>query len=118
MPAYGIDRRFEEVGVYHAGDLNRILESQKKALPRSLFRLHRRQIAALVEDAPARDDVSLTARQRVGKRTLARPVRAHYGMHLSWWDPQIEPSQDFLAVNIDVQVFDPQHDPSFPIFTS
>ena len=44
MLADRVQRRFEEVGVVHAGDLDRILERHEHALAGALFRIHREQV--------------------------------------------------------------------------
>ena len=114
MPTHRIDCGFEEVGVHDARDLDWILEGQEHALARPLLRRHRGQIAPPIEDASARDRVAVAACQRIGKRALAGAVRAHHGMHLAFRDLKVEPVQNFLVIDLDVQVFDFQHDPSIP----
>ena len=50
MPADDVDRGFEEIGVHHARNFDRVLECQENSLACPLLRLHRRQVAAPIED--------------------------------------------------------------------
>ena len=47
--ADGVERGLQEVGVVHAGDLDRILERQEQALAGALLGVHVEQVVALVE---------------------------------------------------------------------
>src|SRR5690606_17757206 len=49
----------------------------------------------------ARDLVAGMSGQRARERALARPVRAHDGVHLARIDRQVDAFQYFLALNAD-----------------
>ena len=46
------------------------------------------------------------AGEHVGERRFSRAVRAHDRVHLARLDDEIEALEDFLAVDLDVQVLD------------
>ena len=48
--AQRVERRLEEVGVVHAGDLDGVLEGHEHAFASARFRIHREQILALITD--------------------------------------------------------------------
>jgi hypothetical protein len=67
----------------------------------------RRQIFALVDVIEAAGDlVTRAARQRIGQRRFAGPVRPHDRMHFARADGQVQSLEDFLAADGDVKVFD------------
>src|ERR1700732_4499125 len=49
------------------------------------------------------------AGEHVGKRALARAVRAHDGVHLAGADLECQSLEDLVAADGDVQVVDAQH---------
>ena len=60
--ALGVERRLEEVGVVHAGDLDRVLERHEHAFAGALVGIHVEQVLALVEHLAAGDLVLRDAR--------------------------------------------------------
>ena len=54
-----VDRRLQEIGVVHAGDLDRVLEGEEDALPGALLGLQFRDVLAPVTDDPLGDLVAL-----------------------------------------------------------
>ena len=58
----GVERRLEEVGVVHAGDLDRVLERHEHAFAGALVGIHVEQILALEEHLAAGDLVLRDAR--------------------------------------------------------
>ena len=52
------------------------------------------------------DFVIRVAHQGVAQRALARAVRPHQGMDLALADRQVDPFEDLLAIDRDVQVVD------------
>jgi len=84
--AQRVERRLEEVGVVHAGDLHRVLEGHEHALAGARFRIHREQIRALVHDRPGRDLVFRMAGENACERALAGAVRPHDRVHFAGVD--------------------------------
>ena len=83
MAAAGVERGAQEIGVVHAGDLDRVLEGEEHALARPLVGRHREQVAALIGDAALGDLIAVAPGQHRGQRRLARAVRPHDRMHLA-----------------------------------
>ena len=104
-----VERGLEEIGVVHAGDLDRVLERHEHAFAGALVRIHVEQILALVGHLAARDLVLGMPGQRARKRALAGPVRAHDGVHFAGVHVQIDPLQDLFAFDADLQVLDFKH---------
>ena len=90
-----VDRGFQEVGVVHAGDLDRVLEGEEDAAPRPLLRGQLRDVLAPVADFAGGDLVSLAAGDHMGERALARPVRTHHRVGFAERDLEVESPQDF-----------------------
>src|SRR5262249_3923799 len=78
--ALSVDRGAQERHGGDAGNLQRILERQKKPLGGALVGLHRQHVLAVEQHAAFLDLVLLLAGEYVGERRLARPVRAHDGV--------------------------------------
>jgi hypothetical protein len=107
-----VQRRLEEIGVVHAGNLDRVLKRHEHALAGALVRIQVEEILALVDDGAAGDLVFGMAGQRAGQRALARPVRSHDGVHLAGVHVQVDPFQDRLALDLDLEILDIKHDDS------
>ena len=110
MLPHGVDRRLQEVGVVHAGDLDRVLERHEEAFARALLGVELEQILALEEDLTACDLVFRMARQHPCEGALAGAVRAHDGVHLARVDGQADTLQDVLVLHPRAQVLDLEHD--------
>jgi len=107
LAAVGADRvegGAQEVGIAHPGDFDRVLEGQEQPLARPLLGVELEEIAAAVVDLARGDLVPLAARERLGERALAGPVRTHDRVDLAGADAQVDPVQDLLALDRDVQV--------------
>ena len=97
MLANGIQGRLEEVGVVHAGNLNRVLEGHEDTFAGTLFRRHLEQILPLVENLAFSDLVAFAAGQHLRQRALARAVGPHDGMHFTCVDLQVNALQNVFA---------------------
>ena len=116
--ALGVERRLEEVGVVHAGNLDRILERHEHAFAGALVGIHVEQILAVVEDLAAGDFVAGMPGQRAGERALARAVGPHDGVHFARVHREVDAAEDlacpptctfrFLTSSIDI---DPSSSP-------
>ena len=102
-------RRLEEVGVVHAGDLDRVLERHEHAFARALVRIHVEQILAVVGHLAAGDLVLGMPGRRPRQRALAGPVRAHDGVDFAGVDVQVDPLEDLLAFGANLQILDIKH---------
>ena len=105
-----IESRLEEIQRRDAGNLEWILHGEEHALGGALFRRKRIQVLPTIGDRALRDLIARAARKNVGQRRLTRAVRAHDRMHLTRFNRERQPFEDFLAVDRDVQVFDLEHD--------
>lgn len=92
--------------VADAGDLHRVLEGQKHALARAIFRIQLQQILAFEGDFPFGHFIFFTPGQRGGQRALARAVRPHDGVHFARFDLQIQSLEDLVAFHADFQILD------------
>src|SRR2546425_7649713 len=95
--------RLEKVGRAHPRDLDRILKGEENSPARSRFRRHRQQISSLEEHPATRHLVGLPACKDIRQGALARPVRAHDGVHLAGAHPEIKPTKNLLPVDARVQ---------------
>ena len=109
MPAERVDRRLEEVGVVHAGDLDRVLEGEEHAFAGPLFRREVEQRVPFEEDLPSGHLVAVAARQHVRQRALARAVRAHDGVDFTRRDAEVDPGEDVLSIHRGAQILDFEH---------
>ena len=107
--ALGVDRRLEEVGVVHAGNLDRVLERHEHAFAGALVGIHVEQVLAVEGDVAAGHLVLRVAGQRTRQRALARAVRPHDGVHLAGVDGEVDPLEDLLAFGPNLQILDSQH---------
>jgi len=101
-----VDRRLQEVGVVHPGDLDRILEGEEDALAGAFLGLQLRDVLAPVTDDALRDRVALAARDHMRQGALPRAVRPHHRVGLAQRDLEIEAAQDLAALDLDVQAAD------------
>src|SRR5437870_505357 len=116
-PARGpqlVDRRLEESGVAHAGDLDGVLKRQEQAGPGPILGRHGQEILAEIRHLAAGDGVGRMPGERLGQRALARAVRSHDGLGLAGAHLKIQMSKDGLALDTDGQVADAQHQPMLP----
>ena len=109
MPAPGVQGGLQEIGIVDAGDLHRILKGEEHAFPRAFLRCHLEKVLAVVEDFPVGDLVAVATSQHVGEGALAGTVGSHDGVHFTGLHFQIETTDDFFAVNADVQILDAEH---------
>src|SRR5262249_28599517 len=110
-----VDRSLEEVGVAHARDLHRVLEGQEQPRARPLLSGHREQVLPEIRDLARRHDVARMARQHLGQRALAGPVRTHDRVHLTRLHLQADALEDVRPVlDARTQTADRQHQPMLP----
>ena len=100
------DRVAEEVGDGHAGDRRRVLERQEEARLGPLVGLQREEVLAVERGRALGHLVVRVAHQGVAQGALARAVRAHQGVDLALAEREVDPLEDLLAVDGDVQVVD------------
>ncbi len=106
MLALGVERGLEEVGVGHAGNLDRILERHEHALARPLVGIHVEEVVTVVEHLPAGDHVLRVAGQHARERALAGPVRPHDGVDFARLDVEIDAIEDLLVLGLDLKILD------------
>ena len=107
--ALGVERRLEEVGVVHAGDLDRVLEGHEHAFAGALVGIHLQQVLAVVDHLAAGHLVLGMAGQRARQRALAGAVRPHDGVHFALADLKVDPLEDLLAFGPNLQILDFEH---------
>ena len=107
--ALGVERGLEEVGVVHAGDLDRVLERHEDAFAGARVGIHLEEVLALEQDLAARDDVFGMTGQRAGQRALARAVGPHDGVHFARVHVEVDPLEDLLVFRLDLQILDIEH---------
>ncbi len=111
--ASGLANRIEgvlqEVDVGHAGNLDRVLEGQKNALARSLFRRRGQKVLALVKDSALRHFVPGPSGEDMRERGLARAVRAHERVHLAGADREVDALQDLITCHARMKIADLEH---------
>ena len=93
----------------HGGDarhFDRILERQEQALGGALVRRHAENALAVEQHVALGDFVVVLAGQHIGERRLARAVRPHDGRDLALLDGQRQAVEDFLVLDLDMQIFD------------
>ena len=104
--------RTEEVRNRDAGNLDGILHREEQSGTGALVDLHLGDVGTIERHRATRDLVFRVARDRVGKRGLARTVRAHDGVHFAGIHSQIDAPKNFLRTVLgfdrDVQVLDRQ----------
>ena len=89
-----VQRRLEEVGVVHAGDLDRVLERHEHAFAGALLGIHVEQVLAVELDRAAGDFVGGMPGQHAGERALARAVGPHDGVHLARLHREVDALQN------------------------
>jgi hypothetical protein len=97
--------------MFHAGDLDRVLEGEKDSLARSLVGIEREQVLSVPRDAALRHLVAGAAGEHRGERRLAGAVRPHDRVHLARFHPEADPLEDLAAVlgQLGVQILDFEH---------
>jgi len=104
--ALRVERRFQEVDVGDAGNLDRVLKSQENAFARALLGSEGEQVAAEVKDLAGVDTVIFAPGKHLRERALARTVRAHDGVYFAGADLEVDAAQDALVVDADLQIAD------------
>ena len=112
--AHRIHGGLEKLHIAYAGNLHRVLKGQKYAAAGALLGLHIQQILAVEGDPAAGHRIAGVAGENMPQGALARAVGAHNGVHFAGLDRQVQTAQDFLALDLGVQVFDLQHACCFP----
>ena len=107
--ALGVERGLEEVGVVHAGDLDRVLERHEDAFAGALVGIHLEQVLPLEEDLAAGDVVLRMPGQRARQRALAGAVGPHDGVHFAGVHVKVDPLEDLLVLGLDLQILDIEH---------
>ena len=79
--ALRVERRAQERHGGDAGNFERILEGEKKALGGALVGRQGENVLAVEQHLALGDDVIGLAGEHMGERRLARAVRAHDGVH-------------------------------------
>src|SRR6516225_8338674 len=87
-----------------AGNFERILEGEEKALGGALLGRKGENVRAVEQHLPLRHHVVVLAGEHVRERRLARAVRPHQRVHAAAADRKLEPVENFLAVDLDVQI--------------
>src|SRR5215471_2761269 len=105
-----VERRLQECQRRYAGNLHWILHGKEHAFGRSLLRSKRNEILAAIENAALRDLVAIAARERIGKRRLARAVWPHECVHFPRADAERESFEDLLPADGNVKILDLEHD--------
>src|SRR6476469_114305 len=102
----GVERGAQEGHSGDAGYFDRVLERQEQALGGALVRRHRQNALAVEQHIALGDLVVVLAGQHIGKGRLAGTVRAHDGGNLALLDRQRQAVEDFLVLDLDMQIFD------------
>src|SRR5215475_1959784 len=114
MRANGVHGRPQEIKIAHARNLDRILECEKETVSRSHFRSHCGEIAVFETEFVRHNFIDVTSGENLGKRGFSGAVRTHDRVHFSGIDVQVESSKNFLSVDRNVQISNPQHHPTLP----
>src|SRR6476659_4573184 len=103
--ALRVERRAQEGHGGNAGNFERILEREKKSLGGALVGREGENVLAVEQHLALGDDVIGLAGEHMREGRLARAVGAHDGVDAALADRKLEPIEDLLAVDLDVQVF-------------
>src|SRR4051794_1522173 len=103
--ALRVERRAQEGHGGNAGNFERILEREKKSLGGALVGCEGENVLAVEQHLALGDDVIGLAGEHMCEGRLARTVGTHYGVDAAPADRKLEPIEDILAVDLDVQVF-------------
>ena len=99
-----VQRRLEEVGVVHAGDLDRVLERHEHALAGALLGIHVEQVLAVELHRAAGHFVGGMAGQHAGQRALARAVGPHDRVHFARLHRERDALQNLAPLGARLQV--------------
>src|SRR4051812_20174887 len=109
MLAFRVQRGLQEVGVVHAGDLDRILERHEHAFAGPFVWVEVQQILAVKRHLAGRDFVLRVTRQGAGKGALSGSVRTHDRVHFAGVDVEVDPLEDLFAFDVDLEILDIEH---------
>jgi len=109
VAAHRVDRSLEEVGVGHAGNLDRVLEGEEEPGAGAFLGRQGEQVGTVPVHAAVGHGEGVAPGEHLGQRALARTVGAHDGVHLAAAHLQVQTLEDGLAVDGRVQVVDLQH---------
>ena len=104
--ALRVERGAQERHGGDAGNFQRILEGEKQPGRGALVRRHVEDILAVEKHLAGGRLITRLAGQHIGERRFPRAVRAHDRVHLARVHGEVETFQNFLAVDLDVQIFD------------
>ena len=96
-----LERFTQRVHQAHPRYLDRVLQGQEQAGASSLPCGHAQQVGPVQADGARRYLVTGPAGHDVGKRGLARAVRAHHGVHFPAAYGQVHTPQNFLPVDAE-----------------
>src|SRR5262249_40635461 len=93
---------------------------EENPLGGALVRRQCEHVLPVEENLSVNDLIVSLAGEHMGERRFARAVGAHDGMHAPLLDREIEPIENFLADDLDVQIFDFQkrHSSDYPTLPS
>src|SRR5690606_32915800 len=94
----------QEVRHAHAGDGDGVLECQEKSTACPILGRHLDDVLAVEKDLAPRHLVARMAHQGVRERSLTRTVWSHERVDLALGNDQVEPAQNLLVFDRDVQV--------------
>jgi hypothetical protein len=100
---HGVVGQAQELAVADAGDLDRVLEREKDAGARALFRRQREQVAAFVAHPARGHRVPRVAGQHLRERALAGAVRPHDRVHFAALYDEVKALQDRVSVDARAQ---------------
>ncbi len=110
MPAAGRDGLAQELRHRHARDLLGVLEGEEHPRPGPGVGWPGRDVVAPEQDPALGHLVAGVAGEGVGEGRLARAVGAHEGVQLALCDDEVDAAEDLVAVDLDVQVLDGEHE--------
>src|SRR5216684_2191189 len=102
--ALRVERGAQEGHGGDAGDFERILKGEEQPLGGALVGSKREQVLAVEQHLACGNDIVVLAGEHMGEGRLAGPVRAHDRVHAALADRKVEAVEDFLAVDLDVQI--------------
>ena len=85
------------------------MKREEQTFGRTLGCIHVEDVLAFEQDLAVGDVIVFAPGDDVGERRLARAVRPHDGGDLARLHGQRQSVEDFLAFDLDVEVFDFKH---------
>src|SRR3989304_5809502 len=113
MLSDGVQCGFQEIRVRDSRDLHRILEGQEDTAASPFLRVHLEEVFSFIRYGSPGHGIDIPSGKHCCERAFSGAVGTHNRVHLARVHPEVDASQDLIAVDAGMQVSNLKHVTSF-----